>query len=280
MLSSDLQLIAPNLELGPDGCWSSRRIADVSYPEEGNNVYFSVEDSSFWFGHRNRCILEAIKRFPPGGPIFDVGGGNGCVAQALQDAGLAVVLVEPGLAGVRNALKRGIRHIVRATLEDAGVLDETLPAVGVFDVVEHIRDDSGFLRSIEKLLVPGGMLYLTVPAYEWLWSGEDILAGHSRRYTVTSLRNLLGSTGYTIDFATYFFGFLPLAIFFRRSAPYRLGFFSRKIDAKTVESDHAISHPAVARIMEALTSRELSRIGQLRPIRMGASCLAVARKAC
>jgi hypothetical protein len=278
MRTSNLREIAPNLELGQDGWWSSRRLSGVSYPEQGNALCFSVEDSSFWFRHRNRCILEAIRLFPPSGALFDVGGGNGYVARAIQESGIEVVLVEPGLAGVRNALKRGIRQVVRATLEDAGVLDETLPAVGLFDVVEHIGDDSGFLTGINRLVITGGRVYVTVPAYDWLWSGEDILAGHSRRYTVPKLRRLLEDSGYTVEFATYFFGFLPLPILFRRVLPYRLGFAPKGVAEGDVRSDHELGYPLVARILHILTRRELSRIAELRALRMGASCLVVGRK--
>jgi hypothetical protein len=142
---SDLQRIAPNLQLTPDGWWISPTISPVDYPDHGNTACFSVEESSFWFAHRNRCILEALRMFPPPGTLFDVGGGNGFIARAIQDSGQDVVLMEPGIAGVRNALRRGVRQVVRSTLEDAGVLPETLPAVGLFDVVEHIPDDVGFL---------------------------------------------------------------------------------------------------------------------------------------
>jgi SAM-dependent methyltransferase len=278
MPTANLREIAPNLELGQDGWWSSPKLSVVSYPEEGNALCFSVEDTSFWFRHRNRCILEAIQLFPPSGPLFDVGGGNGYVARAIQEAGLEVVLVEPGLAGVRNALKRGVRQVVRATLEDAGVLAESLPAVGLFDVVEHIRDDSGFLAGIRRLVTPGGRVYLTVPAYQWLWSGEDILAGHSRRYTVPTLSRLLENAGYRVEFATYFFGFLPLPILGRRVLPYRLGLASKKVAEGDLRSDHELGHPLLDRILQTLTRRELSRIAERRPLRFGGSCLAVARK--
>jgi SAM-dependent methyltransferase len=278
MTALNLQEIAPNLELGQDGSWSSRKVSDVSYPEEGNALCFSVEDSSFWFGHRNRCILEAIKLFPPPGALFDVGGGNGYVARLIQESGLEVILVEPGLTGVRNALKRGVRQVVHATLEDAAVLAATLPAVGLFDVVEHIRDDSGFLTGIHRLVVPGGRVYVTVPAYQWLWSGEDILAGHSRRYTVTTLRRLLENVGYTVEFATYFFGFLPLPILFRRVLPYRLGFVPKKVAEGALRSDHEVGHPLISWILQMLTRRELSRIAERQPLRLGGSCIAVARK--
>jgi hypothetical protein len=75
--------------------------------------------------------------------------------------------VEPGLVGVQNALKRGIKYIVRATLEDIGALAGSMPAVGSFDVLEHIRDDAGFMASVSRFLVPDGRVYITVPAYNW-----------------------------------------------------------------------------------------------------------------
>jgi len=127
MQTANLREIAPDLELGQDGWWISRKLSQVSYPEHGNALCFSVEDSSFWFAHRNRCILQTIELFPPPGALFDVGGGNGYVARAIQDAGLEVVLVEPGLAGVRNAVKRGIGQVVRATVEDAGCCQKLFP---------------------------------------------------------------------------------------------------------------------------------------------------------
>src|SRR5690242_17548935 len=53
MHASDLRSIAPNLELGPHGWWTSRTLSKVAYPEEGNSTCFMVEDTSFWFQHRN-----------------------------------------------------------------------------------------------------------------------------------------------------------------------------------------------------------------------------------
>ena len=240
MAAPNLSEIAQNIELGQDGLWEARTVSDVSYPESGNDLCFAIEESSFWFRHRNNCILEAIKSFPVAGAFFDVGGGNGYVARALQNAGLEVVLVEPGLAGARNALKRGVRHVVRATLEDAEFLPEVLSAVGLFDVVEHIEDDRAFLAKINRFMVCGGRAYLTVPAFDWLWSREDKDAGHWRRYTVRSLTRVLEETGYAVEFGTYFFGLLPLPILLLRVLPYRLGFASKEPTLGTARSDHEL----------------------------------------
>lgn len=130
-----------------------------------------------------------------------------------MDAGWDVVLVEPGPSGALNAKKRGLEHVVCGTTHTAGFQNGSLPAIGVFDVVEHIEDDLGFLRHVWDLLEPGGMLYLTFPAYNFLWSHEDVDSGHFRRYTVGGMNKKLAEAGLKPVFGTYIFGFLPLPVF-------------------------------------------------------------------
>src|SRR6266568_7755747 len=98
----NLDSLAANLQLSPDGTWITGSISAVSYPEAGNDICFDIEDASFWFRHRNACIRAVVERYPPAGLFLDIGGGNGYVAQALQALGIEVALVEPGSAGARN----------------------------------------------------------------------------------------------------------------------------------------------------------------------------------
>lgn len=274
----NLSEIASSIEEQADGVWRTSSNSTVCYPEDGNDACFAVEDSSFWFRHRNACLLEMLKSYPPAGTFFDVGGGNGFVAQAVQNTGLDVVLVEPGPAGVRNAPRRGIRHIIHGTLEDAQFRPATLPAVGLFDVIEHIPDDAKFLRRLHTLLRPDGRVYITVPAFQALWSHEDRDAGHWRRYTLKSLSKTLNVCGYEIEFATYIFGFLPAAILVFRVLPFRLGLRRRHADANRMRAEHELSNPILARAVSFLTSGELSRLSRGHSSRFGASCMVVARK--
>ena len=140
--------ISTNLEQHDDGIWYSPTQHPVSYPENGNRRSYSVEDGSFWFRHRNNCIVDAMRCFPPGGPVLDIGGGNGFVSVALQESGLEPILLEPGYTGVINAHTRGLPVILCSTLADAGFRESSVPAAGMFDVVEHIEDDAKFLRSV------------------------------------------------------------------------------------------------------------------------------------
>jgi trans-aconitate methyltransferase len=53
--------------------------------------------------------------------------------------------------------------------------------VTAFDVLEHVDDDVGTLRTLASMLAPAGQIVLTVPAYAWLWGGEDVISQHRRR---------------------------------------------------------------------------------------------------
>ena len=68
----DLAAACPGLQLGEDGIYYTTGSEAISYPEEGNEACFQIEDQSFWFRHRNNCIRELVRNFPlrGKGPIF------------------------------------------------------------------------------------------------------------------------------------------------------------------------------------------------------------------
>ena len=273
----DLTRYSHDLRRGDGGLWSAADAAEVSYPAHGNRDCFAIEEGSFWFAHRNAVLLELVERFPPSGPIFDVGGGNGFVALALQRAGHAVVLVEPGLDGVRNAAGRGLAHVVRATFEGAGFLSDSLPAVSLFDVLEHVADDVGFLRGIVSRLRPGGRLYLTVPAHTLLWSQDDVAAGHHRRYGAASLRAVTTAAGLELEWWSHFFVWLAPAVGLFRALPTRLG-RRRADDLSRVRAEHALPAGAPGRWLARLLESERRALRRGRRYRVGSSLAAVARR--
>ena len=255
----DISKIASNLTLAPDGIWYVANREAVSYPTHGNQACFQIEDSSFWFKHRNACIAAAVRSFrpPDNSPIFDIGGGNGFVSLGLVNAGFDTVLVEPGPVGAINAKSRGIPTVICATTASAGVKDGTLGAVGLFDVIEHIEDDFAYLCSIRKLLKSGGRLYATVPAYSAIWSHEDDLAGHFRRYTSKSISAVVERAGLRLEYSTYFFRPLPIPIFLLRALPYRIGLAGKSDGARDPARDHSPASGKVANILDWLLSGEV-----------------------
>ena len=252
----------------------------ISYPDEYNELCFEVEDNSFWFTHRNNCIIEMIKNYRSSsdGPIFDIGGGNGFVAKGLLIAGLEVVLVEPGPAGAMNAKKRGVPHVICATTHTAKFKPGTIPAIGVFDVVEHIEDDIGFLNHLWELLIPGGMLYLTVPAYQLLWSQEDVEGGHFRRYTLSNLKKKILHSGFDISYSSYIFSYLPLFVFLLRTLPYKLNLLKSSASDR-IKQDHSSPEGIGSKILNLFHNWELKKIRIRKKIPLGGSCMIAAKKA-
>jgi hypothetical protein len=122
--------------------------------------------------------------------------------------------------------------------------------------------------------MPGGRVYVTVPAYTWLWSVDDETAGHYRRYTATSLRGVAEEAQFELEFSSYFFMALPLPIFFARSLPSRLGL-------RNSDSFHATEHRlppgVVGRMLGWSLARELRAIPRWK-LPLGSSLMAVIRK--
>jgi SAM-dependent methyltransferase len=258
------------------GIWFARSAAPISYPERGNALCLAVEETSFWFRHRNRCIIELVHRFRPEGLMLDIGGGNGFVARGLQQAGISCVLLEPGLDGARAAHDRGISAVICARFEDACLPLGSFGAAGLFDVVEHIEDDIGLLRAVRHVLRPDGRLFLTVPAYQLLFSADDSVGGHFRRYNRRSIMRVLHDAGFVVDYASYIFAPLPLPILLLRTIP---SWFGRTggIDPEQVAADHRDG--PVQRILAALLDMEVAMLRRGWRVPVGATCLVAAHRA-
>ncbi len=259
-----------------DGIWYSNNPNQLSYPEDGNDFLFQMEDASFWFKHRNNCISHLVSLHAKKNVFYDIGGGNGSVAKAVQDAGVTTVLIEPGERGCLNAKQRGVKNIICATFQEALKKEQPVASIGLFDVLEHIEDDSSFLAEISKKLDTGETLVLTVPAYKILWSVEDDQVGHYRRYRLSSLCRLLESQGFEIIQRTYLFSILVLPIFLFRAIPSKFGSNRKYNDPVLIQKEHgAKSTPP---IMTAYLNWESRMIKKGFKMPFGSSCLVVAKK--
>jgi SAM-dependent methyltransferase len=191
-----------------NGYWAHlKQDETISYPDKGLNILADIEARSFWFNHRNAVISAVVRQYPPSGPIIDIGGGNGFVSQGLIQAGFDAIVIEPSPAGATVAKHRGL-PVIRAAFQDLQVPDGSLDAGGMFDVLEHIEDDEGALRRVSRALKPGGLTYIAVPTYNFLWSYQDVYSGHYRRYTVSGLSATMRRAELEPLHGTYFFSVL------------------------------------------------------------------------
>jgi len=261
-----------------DGIWFAKSNREISYPEKGNMNCYEIEKDSFWFKHRNNCIIEAVKTYSVNEIFFDIGGGNGYVARGLEENNIKSVLVEPGLWGALNAKKRGLKNVICSTFEDAGIKPHSCRAIGLFDVVEHIKDDRQFLKSINSILHDNGFVYITVPAYMTLWSEADDSAGHYRRYTLKKICSILKESGFEIEYASYIFSILPISIFIFRTIPSLLRPKKKLRNFNKSKQEHSQNKGILSSILDNIWNKEISCIKQKKKIPFGGSCLVVAKK--
>ncbi|WP_371420913.1 class I SAM-dependent methyltransferase [Tardiphaga sp.] len=255
--------------------WTTGEIAPVSYPGEAHAALAKVEEASFWFRHRNKVIGSAVERFSKGKTVFELGGGNGFVSLGLERRGIQTVVVEPGIDGANVAAMRGLTVVHAAFTPDLFAAG-SLPAVGLFDVIEHIADDREFLAGCAAAMEPGGYIYIAVPAHQFLWSADDEYAGHYRRYGRSQLIEILRSAGFDVLQATAFFTLLVPPLFALRTIPSKFKWRS------VASTDDAFDHHTEgfgARMIEKMLGLELPIILRGGVLPFGTSFLAIGKKA-
>jgi len=155
-------------------------------------------------GHYNRWIYDQIAPYL-GRRILDVGCALGNITQFFHDRERVLGLdVAPEF---RPLFERRFRHLPHyaflladfAHLDPAALRPERLDTVVCLNVLEHIRDDVGALRTMRALLVPGGRLVLLVPAYRALYGTMDAADHHYRRYAAREVRRKLGQAGFQVE---------------------------------------------------------------------------------
>lgn len=159
-------------------------------------------EDSWWYRARTH-VAERVMRdvHLPSQAILDVGAGFGGMLSWLQRFGTVDALeLYPGAAEACE--RRGYRKVFRAW-EQLETDTVQYGMVAAFDVLEHIHDDAGALRGLQRHLVPQGVLLLNVPAYPGLWSDHDRRHAHIRRYTKRGLEELLQREGFTIQYCGY-----------------------------------------------------------------------------
>ena len=270
--------IAREIELRENGIYFSKKNNTISYPEKGNQDCYQYEDDSFWFQHRNNVIAESIKNLSKKEVFFDIGGGNGFVAKRLQDEGIETVLVEPGVSGAKSARERGVQKVICSTLNDAGFKKESISSVGFFDVMEHIENDKEFVSEIASFLKPNGLLYLTVPAYNGLWSKDDEYAGHYKRYKLKELEHMFNDLGFEIQYKSYLFSLLFLPILFFKTIPSKFGLAADPSDVNQQKKNHVTKKGIMSSILASIWNWELNQVKKRKKIPIGSSCFLIAKK--
>ncbi len=166
------------------------------------------ETEHWWFQARREILLQVIKSFVPKGvSVLDVGCGTGFILEKLQHDYDAHGLDHAEVA-VNYCHERGLTFVKRGLLGEETFNGKKFQLISFLDVIEHIEDDLAVLSVAKPYLSQNGIVMITVPAFEFLWSAHDEIHHHKRRYTKETLTELLQKAGYTVRYISYFNMFL------------------------------------------------------------------------
>jgi SAM-dependent methyltransferase len=270
----------PYQEIEGIRCYAPKVALDCAdYPSDGFDVSAEQEARSFWCRTRNRVLTQVFERFTDRSrplDVLEIGCGIGGVIGALRRIpNLRLTGSEIYIPGLRYARAR-MPDVSFIQLDATDIpFREEFDAIGAFDVLEHIDDDERVMREAHDALRANGLLIVTVPQYQWMWSNLDEIVHHKRRYSRRELSEKLRRSGfdviYTTSFVTTLFPFMVLSRIFdrpsRRSADTKAEFANRVTLSDTING----LFDRVMRVDEAAL-----KIGATLPF--GGSLLAVARR--
>lgn len=151
-----------------------------------------------------------MRRYHPGGRLLDLGCGTGGVLKHLHRFSPAVG-IDPSSEATGYCHQRSL-SVAQASGTHLPFADGSFGAVLALDVIEHVDDDVALLREARRVLRPGGVAVLTVPALPWLWSDHDVVNHHRRRYVRRTLERSVRAAGLEMVKESYYNALLlPLA---------------------------------------------------------------------
>lgn len=173
-----------------------------------------MENYYWWHVGRKFIITGEIKKLalPSGGKILNIGCGTGGTADVLDKFG-DVTHIDISDTALEFAKNRGIKNLVKADARALPFADGSFDLIVGLDVLEHMEDDQGAIAEWRRVLKKGGDLFLTVPAYQWLWSEHDEALHHFRRYSAAQMLKLVASMKIRKKSYIIVLAFIPIVLY-------------------------------------------------------------------
>jgi SAM-dependent methyltransferase len=168
--------------------------------------------------------------------------------------------------------ERGLDNVQLVTSEKMPFESNSFDLVTALDVIEHIEDDLGAMREIYRVLKPGGVLMLSVPAYKFLWGAQDEISHHKRRYIAPQMRGKLKEVGFKVRRLSYINTLLfPGIAGIRVLRPYKAG-------STDLKSDFTMTKPGPGNTLLGKVFALEAKLVTRRDLPFGVSILGLAYK--
>jgi ubiquinone/menaquinone biosynthesis C-methylase UbiE len=198
-----------------------------------------------WFYRTKREIVRywLLKSYPlqSDSVLADCGAGTGLFASEMTDI-CHVIAIDSHEDALRLAEQNiGAENVKKGSCTALPLKDSSVDCITALDVIEHVEDDRLAVREFARVLKPGGVIAVTVPAMPLLWSDWDVALHHYRRYHHTGLLKLFDAALFEIMHWNYInvlalpavFAARKLRPFFRSAAADKS---SRRLEDKMLPS--------------------------------------------
>lgn len=168
-----------------------------------------LEEHHWWFSARHHMFLGVLRAYkvPLDARILDVGSSTGGTIRFLLKHGYKNVIgVDASYVAIEYASKKSI-DIRFGDILSLPFSENTFDFVFACDIIEHVENDVNATFEIYRVLNHDGYALFTVPAFEILWSNQDQISGHKRRYNLYNLKNIFDKTPFSL-IKIYYFNFI------------------------------------------------------------------------
>ena len=180
----------------------------------------AVEDHHWWYGILHDLVNRELRgRLPAAAHVLDAGCGTGGTMSRLRQEHPEWLLEGIDLDGdaVHMTQARGLQNIRQGTLNELPYASATFDVILGLDVLYHQSvDEDRALDEMTRVLKPGGVLLLNLPAFESLRGSHDVAVCGARRYKACQVRDLLENRNLSIEMIHYWNAWLFLPLLFMR----------------------------------------------------------------
>jgi len=240
------------------------------------------EDHHWWFATRTWSLLNLIDAniTRRDGNVLDIGCGAGNMIHHLSRYG-RVQGIEVDARPVAMAQARGYDVRQGDATKNIPFPDASFDLVTALDVIEHVDEDEAIIREACRVLRPNGILTISTPAFQWLWSYNDVLNGHKHRYTPHELRERVEHAGFRVKRLTFgFFLVFPMSaplILLRNRMGQKKELRSHHVDKDEYQVEMEPTSPLVNTILRGVGRVEATMLKAI-DLPIGSSLMVVAQK--
>lgn len=258
---------------------------DEEYPSEGFSTLLRMQEDHFWYRGRHRFLRYALQRHLRNRAddlkAIDLGGGLGgwlrYLDKSLPKRFKTLALADSSAMALRQATNVIPAGSPRYQVDLLDLQMESIWDVAfLLDVIEHIPDDVRALSETAKALKPGGLVFVTTPAFKAFWSYNDDIAHHQRRYTRKDFVALASRTGLRLVDARYFMFFLSPLYVISRLKPGNKNLTQEEL-TRLAQTQHAVPPEPANALLASVFAME-TPIGHYLRFPWGTSILGVFQK--